>query len=309
MSDGTHFADRLAARCDIVGAPVCVGLDPVLERLPAEVRSGVEPTNAHDSAAAIGRFSAGVLESIAPHAACVKLQSACFERYLWPGIRVYHELIHQARLLGLIVIADVKRGDIGVTANHYAAASLADPLFTDWDDLAAPDAVTLSPYLGMDAINPFIDVAAAEGKGVFVLVRTSNPSGDALQTAQLKTGATVSMAVAEMVNDAGRAPACLGSNGYSLLGAVVGATKTAELAGLRRAMPNAIFLVPGIGAQGGSIRDTLACFNPDGFGAVLTASRSVIYAHEQAGATGDWRLAVDRQAAALRGQVRSVLTG
>lgn len=303
----THFADRLIARCRDVGAPTCVGIDPVYERLPEDLRNAQTP-NAREAVDAISKYVAGVLEAVAPHTACVKFQSACFERYLWPGVEAYHHLIHQARQLGLIVIADVKRGDIDISAAHYAQGCLADPTFTDLAPLTGPDAVTINPYLGQDGVQPFVDLAADQSKGVFALVRTSNPSADSVQSLTLDDGRTVAQAIAQLIAGLGHGDGAqhLGQSGYSLLGAVVGATKMDDIADLRHLMPQQIFLVPGFGAQGGSAQDLKACFKPDGTGAIITASRSVIYAYEK-DQTSHWQKAVEQAAIDMKHQIASIL--
>jgi len=280
----THFADKLLDACAAKGAPVCVGVDPVYDRLPDAVRKG-------DPLDAIANWGAGLLEAVADHVPCVKIQSACFERYHAPGVAVFEKLLDQAHQLGLITIGDAKRGDIGISAAHYAAANTAD-------------ALTINSYLGDDSIEPFMEVAQSNGTGLFALVRTSNPGGDALQQLQLADGRSVAQAVAALIARIG--DQSIGDSGYSLLGAVVGATKPSEAASLRKLMPQQIFLVPGFGAQGGTADDVKACFNADGRGALITASRSVIYAHQSCPDI-DWQQAVANSAADLNHQIASIL--
>lgn len=265
-----HPADALVAAIDRAGAPACVGIDPVLDRLPEACRNGA------DALGAIDRFCRGVVEAVAPHVAVCKYQSACFERHGSGGVALLERLLEHAREHGLEVILDAKRGDIGISARHYAAAA-ADR--ADW--------VTVNAYLGTDGIEPFL-----ERSGAFALARTSNPGGDALQAIRLEDGRTIAEAVADLLAAAGADH--LGDSGYSALGAVVGATKREDAERLRTRMPEQIFLVPGYGAQGGGVDDVLPCFNPDGRGALITASRSVIYAFE--GADGDWTTSVGRAA-------------
>lgn len=292
--------------CKDRGAPVCVGIDPVYERLPEDVQRPESERSARNQVDAIGRFCAAVLEVVAPHVACVKLQSACFERYLWPGVELFHQLIGQARALDLLVIADAKRGDIGVSAEHYAAGCLNPGLYEDLGNLAGPDALTVNSYLGPDSLKPFLDAAGIHGRGLFALVRTSNPGSDAVQSLSLSDGRTVSTAVAQMIDEAGSNPALLGDCGDSLLGAVVGATKPADAARLRELMPRQIFLVPGFGAQGGRAKDVAACFRPDGTGALITASRSVLYAYGTQDGI-DWRQAIERAAIEMKAQIVHLL--
>jgi orotidine-5'-phosphate decarboxylase len=281
VSATAHPADRLLDAFDQVGAPVCVGLDPVLDRLPTSLRS-LPP------ATALERFSLGVLASVRPHVACLKLQSACYERYGADGVAALHQVMVAAREQGFVVILDAKRGDIGISTEHYASASAHHG--ADW--------TTVSPYLGADGITPFLTVG-----GAFSLVRTSNPSGDRLQSERLADGRTIAEAVADLVVEIGSTS--LGLRGYSRLGAVVGATKREDAAGLRRRMPQQLFLVPGYGAQGGGVEDILPCFSADGRGAIVTASRSVIY--PQWGNGADWLGAIEQAAAVFHREIRTGL--
>lgn len=274
------------------GSPVCVGLDPVAERLPAELRDG-------DEVEAIAAFCDAVLEAVAPHVPAVKLQAACFERYGSAGWAAMEAAAKRAHELGLIVILDAKRGDIGISAAHYAAALLERGVGR-WSD-----AVTVHSYMGPDALEPFVEVAAGLGKGVFALVRTSNAGSDAVQGLALADGRTVAQAVATMVGDLGDSYAP-GVSGYSHLGAVVGATKSGEAADLRSRLPRQLILVPGYGAQGGSAADVLPCFNADGRGAIVTASRSVIYAFAS-DAQQPWRCAIAEAARQFNIEIAAVL--
>ena len=292
----SHFADRLLEAAARKGAPVCVGLDPVYERLPAALQT--PGGDAASRVAAIGSFCEGVLDAVSPAVPCVKIQAACFERYRAPGFALLFDLIRAAKQRGLLVVLDAKRGDICTSSAHYAAGLLADP--------DGADALTVNAYLGGDGLEPFVELAAAGGKGLFALVRTSNPGGDAIQGLALADGRTVGEAVADVVAAAGSRPDCVGATGYSLLGAVVGATKPADARSLRRRMPQQLFLVPGFGAQGGTADDVRACFKPDGTGALITASRSVLYAHEKTDGV-DWRTAIASAATELNGQIADIL--
>jgi orotidine-5'-phosphate decarboxylase len=284
-----------------------VGLDPVYDRLPAALRAvGDGPPGAKAAAEALHQFCRAVLHTVAPLVAVVKPQSACFERYLWPGVEAYHRVVAEARDLGLIVIGDAKRGDIGASSEHYAAGCLRDTAYPDLGALAGPDALTVNSYLGVDGIEPFLKVAAAQGKGLFALVRTSNPGGDAIQNLALADGRSVADAVASVMAKGGSDARYVGESGYSLLGAVVGATKAQDAARLRALMPQQLFLVPGFGAQGGSADDVRACFKPDGTGAIITASRSVLYAFEKDTA-GPWTSAVERAALKMKAEVAGIL--
>ncbi len=283
----SHFADRFLEAAAEKGAPVCVGLDPVLQRLPDAI------TN-EDPCEAIFRFCNGVLEAVAPHVPAVKPQAACFERFGPAGYAVLHRVISHAKARGLVVILDAKRGDIGTSSAHYAAATIGE---------GRADAVTVNAYLGADGMEPFVDAARETGAGLFALVRTSNPGGDAIQTQRLADGRTVAEMVADHVAALGES--VVGASGYSAVGAVVGATKPEDATSLRQRMPKQLFLAPGFGAQGGTAEDVKRCFNTDGRGAIISASRSVLYAYEQAG--GSWMSAIGAAAQRLKEDITAAL--
>ena len=268
----------------------------MLEKLPSarasddlgETESGApgsHGTSEGTGARRIGTFCLEVLEAVAPHVPCIKVQSACFERYGWQGIAALEQVMRSARNLGLVTILDAKRGDIGISSEHYAAA--AAHLRADW--------VTASPYAGREAIDPFV----RRGIGVFALVRTSNPSGDELQMLELADGRSVAEAAADCVRAWGEATT--GASGIPLVGAVVGATRREEAGALRALLGQAMILVPGFGAQGGGMDDVLPCFLPGGRGAIVTASRSVIYAEPREDETR--MQAVARAAAQLAAEI------
>jgi orotidine-5'-phosphate decarboxylase len=254
MKCNEHPADRMCSAIDRVGAPLCVGIDPVQERLPSVLQS-LEPIEAFHA------FCEGIIDAVASEAAAVKFQSACFERLGFKGLELLGQLKTHAHERNLQVILDAKRGDIGISAEHYASAVTADGP-CDW--------VTVNPYLGVDGIEPFLQA----GLGVFCLVRTSNPSGDAIQQEQLNDGRTVAELIADLLHTLGQH--YLGVSGWSSVGAVVGATKPGEALELRERMKHQMFLMPGIGAQGATPEMVSGCFG-DGHGALATASRSVIY--------------------------------
>jgi orotidine-5'-phosphate decarboxylase len=293
--DSIHAADHLVARVAQVNAATCVGLDPVLDRLPAALR----PADGSDAAAcasAIEAFSVGVIDSVHESCAAVKIQAACYERYGAAGFAAMARVLAHARASGLAVVYDAKRGDIGISAEHYANGARA--FGAHW--------TTINAYLGSDGIAPFL----AGGQGAFALVRTSNPSGDALQTLPLADGRTIAEAVGDLVSKLGEAS--IGAGGFSALGAVVGATKRAEIASLRARMPRTIFLVPGYGAQGGTADDVRAAFTHGNQGALITASRSVIYpsfAGSGAAGSGDWRDAIRAAAVQFAGEIRAITGG
>ena len=236
------------------------------------------------------------LEAAAEHCVAVKLQLACFERLGAPGWAALEDVVRRAREQGLLVIADAKRGDVPVTSTAYAQAFLGETetLFGSVQGLQA-DAVTANPLLGGDSLTPLIDIARGGSCGVFVLVRTSNPGAADLQELVLAGGETVSERLATGVAALG-APG-VGSSGLSDVGAVVGATAPERLERLRELMPHAIFLIPGVGAQGGRIEDLSAAFAPGPAGALIAASRSIVGA---GGSGTDPALAAEREARRLR---------
>lgn len=282
-----HAADALCARIDAIGSATCVGLDPVVEKLPPALAPR-DPADLAQCVAAIEAFSREIVATVSKATAAVKIQAACFERYGPEGFAAMWRVLDDASRSGLVTLLDFKRGDIGISADHYAASARA----------ARAHWTTISAYLGADGIAPFL----GEGRGSFALVRTSNPSGDALQALRLDDGRTVAEAVADMVSELGRPT--VGASGFSCLGAVVGATKRAEIASLRARMPHAVFLVPGYGAQGGTADDVRACFTSGHRGALITASRSVIYPKWTAGAT--WTAAVLDAARVFADEIRAI---
>jgi orotidine-5'-phosphate decarboxylase len=270
-----HFADRLTAAVRAKGTALCVGLDPRWESLPVALRERHGGGSLESAAAAFEEFCSDVLEIVAPLVAVVKPQSAFFEMCGPAGMAVLQRLLQRARKLGVLTILDGKRNDIASTATAYADAAfdgieLAGRRHPVWD----ADALTVNPYLGRDAVEPFLQSARRSGRGVFVLVRTSNPGAGLFQDL-VSDGKPVYCHVAEAVEKWSREN--LGACGFGDVGAVVGATYPAELAGLRQLMPSTLFLVPGYGAQGGSAADTASAFRDDGLGAVINSSRGVLF--------------------------------
>ena len=234
---------------------------------------------------ALETFCTTVVDAVQDAVPVIKVQSACFERHGADGVAVLGRVIEHVHDRGLQTILDVKRGDIGISAAHYAAA--VGRTGAAW--------LTASPYLGMETLEPYLEA----GLGVFALVRTSNPGSDPLQRLELTDGRRVCDAVADAVARCG--VGWMGQSGFSALGAVVGATKPAELAGLRARMPEQIFLIPGFGAQGGGVEDVRPCFAGHPGGAIVTASRSVIYAGAE---TTDWPDAVAHAANELAASIQ-----
>ena len=302
------FGDRLVAAIDAKHVPACVGLDPVWARLPAECKGDAgdaEPDCYESVAAAFEAFCRGVIEVVAPLVPVVKVNSAFFERYRAPGVSAYDRVIACAQSAGLVVIGDVKRADVGHSTVQYAEAHLAPPPAEA--GIATPDAVTVNPYLGADGVQPFIEVARRHGRGLFVLVQTSNPTSMELQGQALAAGGPVALAVAALVREWSGGEGLVGQSGYSAVGAVVSPGPACPTAELRAAMPHSIFLVPGFGAQGRGAADVQACFRADGRGALVNASRSVIFPEAAPGQ--DWRSAVGAAARTFVEQLRTVAAG
>ncbi len=272
-----HFADRLAAAITARRTAAVVGIDPVLERLPAALapREATLPA----AVAAIEQFSRGVIDAVAPLVPAVKINSAFFEAFYETGVAAYFRLVEYAHAAGLLVIGDIKRGDIGSTAQVYARGHIAPPAFADVSALRIPDAVTLAGYLGQSAVDAFVQAGLSTGRGVYVLVRPSDPGADAVH--DFGPSPRFYEHMASLVSAWGAAPALRGECGLSLVGAVVAPKDPASTAALRAKLPHTPFLVPGYGAQGASAAACRACFLPGGCGAVLNASRSVIFAHQE----------------------------
>ena len=288
------FPDRLDAAVRTKQSVLCVGIDPRLDKIPADVRAAA----GGDPAKALERFGLEILDLVAPFAACVKPNIAFFEAYGLAGLAAYRAILVGARARGLLSIGDVKRGDLGATAEAYAAAHLAPGA-----DFEA-DAMTVHGYMGGDSAAPLVDAAAKAGKGLFVLVRTSNPGAKDLQDLPTDAG-PVYERMAGLVRTWG-APHRGRTSGLSLVGAVVGATWPAESRRLRELLPAAPFLVPGYGAQGASAKDVTAAFLPGGRGAVVNASRSITFPTLRA-QDASWRDAVVAAARAAKEELHAAV--
>jgi orotidine-5'-phosphate decarboxylase len=276
-----NFADRLLSAIEKKGSPCIVGLDPRLDLMPDFIRTNVQDRPRAEAVRyAITSFNQAVIEAVNEVVPAVKLQIAFYEQYGLPGLHAFEDTIRLAKDVGLIVIVDAKRNDISSTAQAYANAFLGRTnIFGHLEAIFDVDCITVSPFLGRDSLIPFINTCADYGKGIFVLVKTSNPGSVDLQDQQVTgTSEPLYKRLAKMVDDCGRK--IVGEFGYSSIGAVVGATFPQEARELRQLMPRAIILVPGYGAQGGTAEGAAACFNSDRRGAVVNASRSIIYSHD-----------------------------
>jgi len=270
-----HFADRLADTIRARGTAVCVGLDPRWEALPREIRTRHGDDNLGSISDAIEEFCSRVLDVVAPLVPVVKPQSAFFEACGPAGLAALQRLIRKARSQGLVTILDGKRNDVASTAAAYADAAFAGTAVAGrvhpvWE----ADALTVNPYLGRDAVEPFLQSARRIQAGVFVLVRTSNPGAGQfqdLQSAGRPLYQHVGLAVAAWAREN------MGRCGLGDVGAVVGATYPAELKQLRQLLPEVIFLLPGFGTQGGTAADTVGAFRSDGLGAIVSSSRGILF--------------------------------
>lgn len=265
------FADRLDQAIAQKGSPALVGLDPFLDRIPTEFAAVHDPgASRAEQAASMGDFLCAVIDVISERVAAVKPQSAFFEVLGHDGVAQWERVVGHARDAGLLVIGDVKRGDIGSTAAAYATAFLTGTPKTDPRTLC--DAVTVNPLLGHDSITPFLEACRESDTGIYILVRTSNPGGEQFQT---KGNPTLTNQIADAVVAWGEE--LIGSCGLSSVGAVVGATHPTELKALRERMPRTPLLLPGYGAQGAGAEDVVAGFLPGGRGVLVNSSRGILY--------------------------------
>jgi len=259
-----NFADKLMESIRNKKSCVCVGLDPKIDLIPVEILSSSKsPTQA------IYNFNKAIIDIIKDDVAAVKPQSAFYEKYLSAGVQCFFDTIDYAHQKGLIVIADIKRSDIASTAEAYAEAYLKN---------SYADSITVNPFLGTDSLEPFIKSCQENGKGLFVLLKTSNPGSKDFQDVILQNGKKLYELVAEKIDILGKQ--LIGISGFSSIGAVVGATFPQEAKNIRKLLPKTFFLVPGYGAQGAKAEDLKDYFNDDGTGAIINASRSIIYAYK-----------------------------
>lgn len=308
-----NFADRLIAVIRSKNSPVAVGLDPYFQFIPDAIKqpfiSLLKQNSLEYAASVILEFNRQVIDVVAPHVGIVKPQIAFYEMYGWWGVKAYAETILYAKEKGLIVIGDVKRGDVPSTAEAYAAAHVGETRIGEITAIPfATDAATVNPYMGSDSLLPFIQTAKGHGKGIFVLVKTSNPLSGEFQDI-LCGQKKLHEIIAEKTNEWGST--LMGSEGYSAIGAVVGATYPQEIATLRKIMPKTYFLVPGYGTQGATAKDIKHCFNPDGLGAIINASRSILYAYNTPTGKGKhtmatWKNAAEEAVIAMNKELRDI---
>lgn len=273
--------NELVKKIEALRAPIVVGLDPMLSYVPEHIkRAAFEEygETLKGAGEAIWQYNRGIIDAVYDLVPAVKPQIAMYEQFGIEGLMAFHRTCEYAREKGLVIIGDIKRGDIGSTSAAYAVGhvgqvQVGSHRFRGFDE----DFVTVNPYLGTDGIKPFIDVCKEEKKGIFVLVKTSNPSSGEFQD-QLIGGKPLYELVAEKVAQWGEEHM---GDSYSYVGAVVGATYPEMGAALRRVMPKSYILVPGYGAQGGKGADLAPFFNKDGLGAIVNSSRGIIAAYKQ----------------------------
>ncbi len=273
--------NKLVANIQKTGAPIVVGLDPMLNYIPAKVqeKAFAEYGETLEGAVeAIWQFNKEIVDKTYDLIPAVKPQIAMYEQFGLPGLEVFKKTVDYCKEKGLVVIGDIKRGDIGSTSAAYATGHLGrvqvgSKSYVPFDE----DFVTVNPYLGSDGVNPFLDVCKEEKKGMFILVKTSNPSSGEFQD-RLIDGRPLYELVGEKVAEWGEQH--MGDT-YSYVGAVVGATYPEMGKVLRKVMPKAYILVPGYGAQGGQGKDLVHFFNEDGLGAIINSSRGIIAAYKQ----------------------------
>ena len=299
------FIDKLIDRIKELDNPTVAGLDPKLEYIPEHIRKEAAENSENLQAAAaraILRFNMELIDALCDVVPAVKPQLAYYEMYGLEGLKAFEATARYAAGKGMLVIADGKRNDIGSTAEAYSSAFLgrndfgggAEPVFDT-------DALTVNPYLGVDGIKPFIDDCAKYDKGIFILVKTSNKSSGQLQDLVTQDGRHIYEVVAGLVDEWGST--VTGKYGYSSVGAVVGATYPEQAEVLRKIMKNAYILVPGYGAQGGTAKSAAVCFNKDGLGAIVNASRSIMCAWKSerwAGSYSSKEFAAAARAEAIR---------
>lgn len=287
--------DKLIEKIQKTGAPIVVGLDPMMKFVPDHIRKAAfeeKGETLEGAAEAVWLFNKAIVDKTYDLIPAVKPQIAMYEQFGIPGLTVFQKTVDYCKEKGLVVIGDVKRGDIGSTSAAYAAAHLGkvqvgSNLCAGFDE----DFVTVNPYLGSDGVQPFIDVCREEKKGIFILVKTSNPSSGEFQDKLVQTGVMagagggVTFSDRPLYEEVGEKVAewseqLMGRNGYSYIGAVVGATYPEQGRVLRRMMPRSFILVPGYGAQGGTGKDLIHFFDENRLGAIVNSSRGIIAAYQ-----------------------------
>ena len=302
--------DRLIEKIAATQNPTVAGLDPKLDYVPASIKNACFEKygkTLEGAAAALLAFNKAIIDEICDIVPAIKPQAAYYEMYGWQGVRALADTIAYAQEKGMFVITDGKRNDIGTTMEAYATAHLGETDIAG-ESVAAfgADALTVNGYLGTDGIKPLAKICDEKDKGIFVLVKTSNPSSGELQDMKLENGATVYEQMGRMCESWGEALA--GKYGYSAVGAVVGATYPGQLAEMREKAPHTFFLVPGYGAQGGGAQDAKNAFDQNGLGAVINSSRGIMCAWKKQGLTeDDFAVAARNEALRMKADILSVI--
>lgn len=302
--------DRLIAKIIETKNPTVAGLDPKLDYIPQYIKEesyAKYGKNLEGAADALLTFNKALIDALCDIIPAVKPQAAYYEMYGFYGVKALYETITYAKEKGMFVITDGKRNDIGTTMEAYANAHLGK---TDVEGVKfeafGADALTVNGYLGTDGIKPLLKICEEADKGIFVLVKTSNPSSGELQDKELSDGKSVYAAMGEMCESWGSE--LVGKYGYSAVGSVVGATYPEQLEELRKAMPHTFFLVPGYGAQGGGAKDVAPAFDENGIGAIINSSRGIMCAYKKEGCDEkDFAAAARREAIRMRDDINSAI--
>lgn len=270
--------DELIEKIKETQNPTVIGLDPRYEMIPEVIRNKY-PQTLEGVAKAIVEFNKKLIDATYDIIPAVKPQIAFYEMYGLEGMKAFEETCKYAKQKGMLVIADIKRGDIGTTAKAYSNAFLGKTKIGDKEEtIFDVDFVTLNPYMGLDSVKPFIEDCINYNKGVFILAKTSNPSSGDLQDVKLEDGEEVYIKVAKLIKEWGKDS--IGENGYSSVAAVVGATYPNQLEQIRKVAPNTFFLIPGYGAQGGKAEDIALAFDKNGLGGIVNSSRGLMCAYK-----------------------------
>ncbi len=303
--------DRLIEGIRRTKNPTVAGLDPKLDFIPAYIKEeafAAYGKTLEGAAEALYQFNVGLIDALCDIVPAVKPQAAYYEMYGWQGVRALKRTIDYAKSKGMFVITDAKRNDIGTTMEAYAKAHLGTTEIEGQSiEVFGGDALTVNAYLGTDGVKPVLNVCREQDKGLFVLVKTSNPSSGELQDRKLDDGLTIYRTMGHMCEAWGEE--LCGQYGYSGVGAVVGATYPAQLGELRKALPHTFFLVPGYGAQGGGAADVAPAFDENGLGAVINSSRGIMCAwkKEEGLAPQDYAQAARREALRMRDEITALV--
>lgn len=279
------FSDRYIKNVIRTKSHLCVGLDPILSKFPKYILDKAEELygkNSKGAGYAIFEFNKLIIDCVYDKVPAVKPQLAYYEKYGQFGLEAFWKTVAYAKERGLVVIADAKRGDIGTTSQAYAEAFFGSP--DEWNIEVSVDAVTVNPYLGSDGLNPFINLGKENRKGTIILVKTSNPSSGELQDKVTINDKSISELVCDYINEHSKET---GEYNFSDVAAVIGATYPEDLEKYRKELPNSLFLIPGIGYQGGDVQLLDKAFNNEGLGAIITCSRAIDYSYDDVNAPKD----------------------